>query len=748
MASFKLSRTLQAHEGDVRGIVFPKNDLLASVSRDCTLRTWNPMPGSSSSSYGIEWTSKLTYHSSKYLNSIAWIGDKGLIATGGLDSTIVVLHPDNSQVPTATLKGHEGNVCALHYNEGVLISGSWDKTARVWIDGSCKYILKAHEQAVWAVLVVAPDTYLTGSADKTIRLWNTGTQTAVFQGHSDVVRDLCMIDSNKFASCSNDGSIRVWNFSGSCLYELYGHTSFIYSIASFNGEIYSTSEDRTLRVWRDGNCIETISHPCTSLWCVSVCPTTGDIATGGSDSMVRVFSRIKDNWATAEEMAAFDEQVAGYAISTSEVGNINKEKIPGPEALTVPGKNVGQVIMIKTPTSSVDAHQWDGEKWVKIGEVVSAVGNQQKQIYEGKEYDYVFDVDIQDGVPPLKLPYNATENSFDAARRFLERNELPLSYLDETAKFIEQNTGGVHLGEQSTPAFEDPYGSRYVPQGESASSESAVPVKSTPKKSGLLPQASYLFIKKANIAALTKKIQDVSSNSADKALSEGELKLIISSSQSLESGISGNVADALLGLAINIVQSWAPRDKLVGLDLMRLCVGSASNIELVEVAVGTLLGTADVISRQYPNNVMMAFRVLANLFESVAGRSVIHQNELKEKIIDTIREYAIGDVTTNVAVAVSTVILNFTVFINKENDVESAFSIIGILTEFLTVIKDSECAYRLLVAFGTLLSLQSVEVKEAGDSLDGKKIVSMTSTKFSGEQRIVVIADEVLSLLN
>lgn len=45
--------------------------------------------------------------------------------------------------------------------------------------------------------------------------------------------------------------------------------------------------------------------------------------------------------------------------------------------------------------------------WQKIGEVVDAVGSGRKQLYNGKEYDYVFDVDVQEGAPPLKLPYNA-----------------------------------------------------------------------------------------------------------------------------------------------------------------------------------------------------------------------------------------------------------------------------------------------------------------------------------------------------
>lgn len=38
--------------------------------------------------------------------------------------------------------------------------------------------------------------------------------------------------------------------------------------------------------------------------------------------------------------------------------------------------------------------------------MVDAVKSGEKKMYKGKEYDYVFEVDIADGVPPLKLPYN------------------------------------------------------------------------------------------------------------------------------------------------------------------------------------------------------------------------------------------------------------------------------------------------------------------------------------------------------
>ncbi len=59
---------------------------------------------------------------------------------------------------------------------------------------------------------------------------------------------------------------------------------------------------------------------------------------------------------------------------------------------------------------SVEAYQWQAANstWQQIGQVVDAVGSGRKQLYEGQEYDYVFDVDVSEGMPPLKLPYNVS----------------------------------------------------------------------------------------------------------------------------------------------------------------------------------------------------------------------------------------------------------------------------------------------------------------------------------------------------
>lgn len=73
-----------------------------------------------------------------------------------------------------------------------------------------------------------------------------------------------------------------------------------------------------------------------------------------------------------------------------------------------------------------------------------------------QEYDYVFSVDIEDGKPPLKLPFNITEDPWFAAQRFLEKNSLSQLFLDQVANFIIDNTKGVTLGQQSS-GYVDPF---------------------------------------------------------------------------------------------------------------------------------------------------------------------------------------------------------------------------------------------------------------------------------------------------
>lgn len=56
----------------------------------------------------------------------------GLIITGSTDNNIHAYDLE-SPLPVYKLMGHTDNVCSLSAGkQGTLISGSWDKTAKVW----------------------------------------------------------------------------------------------------------------------------------------------------------------------------------------------------------------------------------------------------------------------------------------------------------------------------------------------------------------------------------------------------------------------------------------------------------------------------------------------------------------------------------------------------------------------------------------------------------------------------------------
>ncbi|XP_020369232.2 WD repeat-containing protein 38 [Rhincodon typus] len=74
------------------------------------------------------------------------------------------------------LEGHKGNVSSIAFSGiGMLASGSWDKTIRVWDPrkGLLIFLLKGHFGRIMA-LSFSMDSILlvTGSEDETIRMWD------------------------------------------------------------------------------------------------------------------------------------------------------------------------------------------------------------------------------------------------------------------------------------------------------------------------------------------------------------------------------------------------------------------------------------------------------------------------------------------------------------------------------------------------------------------------------------------------
>ncbi|KAF5373632.1 hypothetical protein D9758_000932 [Tetrapyrgos nigripes] len=667
---YKLSATLQSHSSDVRAVRSPTNDLVLSASRDTTAISWQRQSGSS-----LFAPETVFRPGSRYVNAVAYLpptaeSSKGYVVTGGQEAIINIFSLSNPKDdPDFTLLGHSENICALDVSAGgAIISGSWDRTAKVWKDFSLAYELKGHEQSVWAVLAIDEEQALTASADKTIKLWMRQKLVHTYTGHQDAVRGLALIPDLGFASCSNDSEIRVWTFGGDIIYSLSGHTSFVYSLSVLpNGDIVSGGEDRSVRIWKDGECSQVLIHPAISVWAVSTMPN-GDIVTGCSDGVVRIFSGSEERWATAADLKEYEDQVANQALPSQQIGDIKKSDLPGLEALNEPGKKAGDYKMVKNG-DKVEYHQWDAVSytWQKIGDVVDAVGQNRKQLYQGKEYDYVFDVEMDDK-RSLKLPYNANENPYAAAERFLQSNDLPMHHIDEVAGFIEKNTSGVNLGSGSEE-YVDPFtgklsGPASVPTGSTAPSSTyvdpftghsryttassisgATPSVNTqpssqppaPSTSKLIPMANPSLFKQVSVPRMRDKIFQFDEHLRNE-ISTSSLAMYPEETNSFETifvyvaSVLDNTAASLPTVAdidavIQVLERWPSGTRFPIIDLARLITAFCpSTFEatsgLRSRFFSTLFKAAEwdmpwtpPIPKARETNIMIVLRAVANVFQ-------------------------------------------------------------------------------------------------------------------------------------
>lgn len=118
-------------------------------------------------------------------------------------------HPAAAAQCLEILRGHGGPVRTLVHANGMLFSGSYDKTVRVWDTETleCRATLTGHSGAVRA-LVSSPQYVFSGSDDTTIKV-------------SHGAAGLCVCVCGPGAACSSQGQQE--GSSGSCwLVECHG----------------------------------------------------------------------------------------------------------------------------------------------------------------------------------------------------------------------------------------------------------------------------------------------------------------------------------------------------------------------------------------------------------------------------------------------------------------------------------------------------------------------------------------------
>ncbi|XP_075153126.1 phospholipase A2 activator protein [Haematobia irritans] len=727
---YKLSCELVGHSMDVRSVcsagLSESGQMIASGSRDKTTKLWKPLDNT--------FIEAVTLQDHKnFVSCVFYHEGEGWLCTGSNDATVCI-YQENAIIPILTLKGHEATVCSIAAGvEGhSIITGSWDKTARIWtIDETGNYTfveLKGHEAAVWAVASMPESKkFVTGSADKSICYWNVkGEKLRLLKGHTDCVRSILTLSNGGLISAANDATIRYWNDDGECVHEMNGHTNYIYSLAQLKalGDncVVSCGEDSTLRMWDITNgqpMGEPIIHPAQSVWSVT-CLRNGDIVTGSSDGIVRVFTRESSRVAPESVLKAHTLAVETRKQQMSEnLGGVKKTDLPGPESLLTNGTREGQTKMVRYPDGSVKCYMWELGKWKLVGDVTGASGATQetsgKKLHEGKEYDYVFSVDISDTEPPLKLPYNHGEDPWHAAQAFIHRHQLPQAYLDQVANFIIKNADGAPVQTATnTGAYQDPFtgGNRYVPGSTNSNFQSAgnldpftgassySTAQQTPKVDvnfvkgeKHFPVSNYLTFETCDPTKVLEKLKEFNKKlpAANEKVSDTLLEACIKLTEP-EPEVEQTSIEAL-----QVLLRWPSELLFPVIDIVRLAVRNESIFSILNTS-NFLDSLLKHITTSAPNQLMI-IRTLANSMKHAAGRQQIDVR--LAPLVEHINSIKTG--SNNLQIAIATFYLNQTVTqtTSLANGDKCRILTEGLI-EFLKWATDLEACYRCIQALGNM----------------------------------------------
>lgn len=204
-----------------------------------------------------------------------------------------------------TLKGHSGwvtQIATTPQRTDMLLSSSRDKSIIIWRltkeennYGMAEHALKGHNHFVSDVVISSDGQFaLSGSWDKTLRLWdlNTCKTTRRFVGHTnDVLSVAFSADNRQIVSGARDKTIKLWNTLGVCKYTIQdeGHSEWVgcvrFSPNTSNPIIVSCGWDKLVKVWNLTNCRLKTNHIGHTgyLNCVTVSPDGSLCASGGKD---------------------------------------------------------------------------------------------------------------------------------------------------------------------------------------------------------------------------------------------------------------------------------------------------------------------------------------------------------------------------------------------------------------------------------------------------------------------------------
>lgn len=198
------------------------------------------------------------------------------------------------ELPLPKNQGHTGCIYTVQFEGNFLVSGSRDRTIRVWDLPSreCVRVLTGHDASVLCLqFSLEENTLISGSSDHSMLVWNfaNGKPMARLTGHTESLLNL-RFDKNLLVSCSKDKTIKLWSRQApfECIRTLVGHTAAVNAVQFVGDRIVSASGDRKMKLWdaNTGECLHTFSEHDRGIACLQFDGPT--IVCGSSDQTIKI----------------------------------------------------------------------------------------------------------------------------------------------------------------------------------------------------------------------------------------------------------------------------------------------------------------------------------------------------------------------------------------------------------------------------------------------------------------------------
>jgi U3 small nucleolar RNA-associated protein 13 len=253
-------------------------------------------------------------------------------------------------VDARLLHGHTDIVlCLDKAKNGLLASGSKDKSARVWApvaeenDGGwgCVAVCEGHAESIGAIALSRSDGgrkfMCTGSQDRTIKMWDLSNVPSKSSSGQEVVKcksltthkahdkDINALDISPddhfLASGSQDRTAKIYalSLSSGSLKELgvcKGHRRGVWSVRFSRSErvLVTGSGDKTVKMWNmnDFSCLRTFEGHTNSVLRVETLSAGRQVVSCASDGLVKLWD-VKEEECTAT-MDNHEDKVGVFAL--------------------------------------------------------------------------------------------------------------------------------------------------------------------------------------------------------------------------------------------------------------------------------------------------------------------------------------------------------------------------------------------------------------------------------------------------